>query len=121
MDEPPFVDTDVGRASFLLTLEDFAFFVNEFELGDAVPLEREAAGLAWEGYEVSISLAEPQTRENTAELEALGVGSLCVIAPWVPSPWGSTPWYDEAADPGALDAKRFAMERFAEAVIHAFG
>ena len=43
MDEPPFVDTDVGRASFLLTLEDFAFFVNEFELGDAVPLERLAA------------------------------------------------------------------------------
>jgi probable F420-dependent oxidoreductase len=83
--------------------------------------ERQAAGLAWDGYEVSISLAEPQTPENTAELDALGVGSLCVIAPWVPSPWGSTPWYDEQADPGKLDAKQFAMERFAEAVIHKFG
>jgi len=30
MDEPPFLDTDVGRARFLLTLEDFAFFVDEF-------------------------------------------------------------------------------------------
>jgi hypothetical protein len=32
MDEPPFIDTDVGRATFLLTLEDFAFFVDEFGL-----------------------------------------------------------------------------------------
>ena len=37
MDEPPFIDTDVGRATFLLTLEDFAFFVDEFGL----PLPRE--------------------------------------------------------------------------------
>ena len=36
MDEPPFLDTDIGRASLLLTLEDFAFFVSEFELGGAV-------------------------------------------------------------------------------------
>lgn len=83
--------------------------------------EREAAGLPWQGYEVSISLAERQTAENTAELEALGVGSLCVIAPWVPSPWGSTVWYDEKADPGKLDSKQQAMERFAEAVIHKLG
>ena len=83
--------------------------------------EREAAGLAWEGYEVSISLAGPQTPEITADLEALGVGSLCVIAPWVPSPWGSTPWYDEKVDPGKLESKQVAMERFAEAVIHKFG
>lgn len=32
MDEPPFIDTDVGRASLLLTLEDFAFFADEFRL-----------------------------------------------------------------------------------------
>ena len=32
MDEPPFIDTDVGRATMLLTLEDFAFFCSEFEL-----------------------------------------------------------------------------------------
>ena len=83
--------------------------------------EREAAGLAWDGYEVSISLAEPQTEANTAALEELGIGSLCVIAPWVPSPWGSTPWYDAQADPGRLEAKQFAMERFAKHVIHAFG
>ncbi|MBW2385634.1 MAG: TIGR03619 family F420-dependent LLM class oxidoreductase [Deltaproteobacteria bacterium] len=83
--------------------------------------EREAAGLSWEDFEVSISLAEPQTPENTAELEAMGVGSLCVIAPWVPSPWGSTSWFDEKADPGKLDSKQFAMERFAEAVVHKFG
>ena len=83
--------------------------------------ERRAAGLSWDGYEVSISLAEPQTAENTAELEEMGVGSLCVIAPWVPSPWGSSSWYDEKADPGKLDSKQVAMERFADAVIHKFG
>ena len=88
---------------------------------DTLRGEREAAGLPWEGYEVSISLAEPQTEANTAELEELGIGSLCVIAPWVPSPWGSTPWYDEQADPGQLDAKKFAIERFAKHVIQAFG
>ena len=32
MDEPPFLDTDVGRASFLVTLEDFAIFVEEYQL-----------------------------------------------------------------------------------------
>ena len=32
MDEPPFLDTDVGRASFLVTLEDFAMFADEFAL-----------------------------------------------------------------------------------------
>ena len=32
MDEPPFLDTDVGRASLLLTLEDFSFFIDEFDL-----------------------------------------------------------------------------------------
>jgi probable F420-dependent oxidoreductase len=83
--------------------------------------EREAAGRAWEGFEISISLAEAQTPDNTAELEELGVGSLCVIAPWVPSPWGSTSWFDEKADPGKLDSKQFAMERFAEAVVRKFG
>ena len=56
-----------------------------------------------------------------AELEEMGVGSLCVIAPWVPSPWGSSSWYDEKADPGKLDSKQIAMERFAEAVIQKFG
>jgi hypothetical protein len=32
IDVPPFLDTDVGRARFLLTLEDFAFFADEFAL-----------------------------------------------------------------------------------------
>ena len=82
--------------------------------------EREAAGLAWEGFEVSISLAEPQTPDNTAALEALGVGSLCVLAPWVPSPWGAE-WYDATVDAAKLDSKQFAMQRFAEAVIQKFG
>ncbi|MCH2170396.1 TIGR03619 family F420-dependent LLM class oxidoreductase [Myxococcota bacterium] len=82
--------------------------------------EREAAGLPWEGFEISFSLAESQTRDNTAELEDLGVGSLCVIAPWIPSPWGPDDWYDEKADPGELTSKQAAMERFAEAVIHKF-
>lgn len=31
-DEPPFIDTDLARASFLMTLADFAFFVDEFAL-----------------------------------------------------------------------------------------
>jgi len=83
--------------------------------------EREAAGLDWQGFEVSISLAEPQTPDNTAELDEMGVGSLCVIAPWVPSPWGTDTWYDEKADPGKLESKQIAMERFADAVIHKFG
>ena len=61
------------------------------------------------------------SKELTAELEELGVGSLCVIAPWVPSPWGAVTWYDEKADPGKLDSKQIAMERFAEAVIQKFG
>jgi hypothetical protein len=32
MDQPPFLDTDVGRTSFLLTLEDFSLFIDEYEL-----------------------------------------------------------------------------------------
>lgn len=43
MDEPPFLDTDIGRASLLLTIEDFAFFVSEFELGAAVDVQALAA------------------------------------------------------------------------------
>ena len=44
MDEPPFIDTDVGRTQFLITLEDFAFFVDEFSLPIAVDeLERLAS------------------------------------------------------------------------------
>jgi len=82
--------------------------------------EREKADLAWEGFEISISLAEPQTRENTRELEDLGVGSLCVIAPWVASPWGAG-WYDASADPSKLSSKQRAMERFADDVIRRLG
>ena len=36
MDEPPFLDTDIGRASLLLSLEDFAFFVSEYGLEASV-------------------------------------------------------------------------------------
>ena len=43
MDEPPFLDTDIGRASLLLSLEDFAFFVSEFGLEASVHLESLAA------------------------------------------------------------------------------
>ena len=32
IDQPPFLDTDVGRTTFLLTLEDFSLFVDEYEL-----------------------------------------------------------------------------------------
>ena len=32
LDEPPFLDTDLARATVLLTLEDFLFFLNEFGL-----------------------------------------------------------------------------------------
>ena len=35
-DEPPYLDTDIGRASFLMTLENFAFFANEFGFLDTV-------------------------------------------------------------------------------------
>ena len=43
MDEPPFLDTDIGRATLLLTLEDFAFFCDEFDLGRRAELEALAA------------------------------------------------------------------------------
>ena len=43
MDEPPFLDTDIGRASLLLSLEDVAFFVSEFGLDASVHLESLAA------------------------------------------------------------------------------
>lgn len=32
MDEPPFIDTDVGRANVLLSVVNFVFFCSEFEL-----------------------------------------------------------------------------------------
>lgn len=32
MDELPFLDTDIGRGTFAMTLEDFAFFVVERDL-----------------------------------------------------------------------------------------
>lgn len=58
MDEPPFIDTDVARATLLLTLEDFAFFVDEFSL----PISREALE----------RLAAEHVRYATIELVEIG-------------------------------------------------
>ncbi|KNC47352.1 uncharacterized protein AMSG_03786 [Thecamonas trahens ATCC 50062] len=42
-DQPPFLDTDLGRASLLVTLETFAFFVAEFGLDPALVTDLDAA------------------------------------------------------------------------------
>ena len=53
MDEPPFLDTDVARASVLLTLEDLAFFLDEFGLGHREMLEAaSASGARYASIEV---------------------------------------------------------------------
>ncbi len=36
MDEPPFIDTDLARATLVLTVDDFAFFVAENGLDPAL-------------------------------------------------------------------------------------
>ena len=83
--------------------------------------EREALGKSWESFHCSITLAEPQTDEATQDLEEMGVASLCAIAPWVPSPWESSKWNHPADDPGKIDSKKRALERFSESVIRRFG
>ncbi|MFP8876842.1 MAG: TIGR03619 family F420-dependent LLM class oxidoreductase [Myxococcota bacterium] len=83
--------------------------------------ERTALGKDWEDFHCSITLAEPQTDAATARLDAMGVRSLCAIAPWVPSPWETAKWYEADDDPAALDSKKRALERFSEAVIRRFG
>jgi hypothetical protein len=32
LDEPPFLDTDIGRAVFLVTIETFVFFLEEHNI-----------------------------------------------------------------------------------------
>eukprot|EP00915_Cephaloidophora_sp_WS-2016_P010114 GHVH01014667.1.p1 GENE.GHVH01014667.1~~GHVH01014667.1.p1 ORF type:complete len:130 (+),score=21.61 GHVH01014667.1:356-745(+) len=36
MDEPPYLDTDIGRISMAFTTEDFTFFCHEFKLSNVV-------------------------------------------------------------------------------------
>jgi len=83
--------------------------------------ERARVGKSWDDFHCSITLAEEQTDEATADLEKLGITSLCAIAPWTPSPWESSKWYDPADDPGLLDSKKRALERFSESIIRRFG
>lgn len=39
IDEPPFLDTDIGRATLVLTADDFAFFVTEHDLPHSLVLD----------------------------------------------------------------------------------
>ncbi|EDQ90333.1 uncharacterized protein MONBRDRAFT_24683 [Monosiga brevicollis MX1] len=39
IDEPPFLDTDLGRATLVLSAEDFAFFVQEHDLSPSLILD----------------------------------------------------------------------------------
>ncbi len=59
IDAPPFLDTDVGRARFLLTLEDFAFFVDEF----ALPISQdELTALSAAGARHAVRRSHPNLR-----------------------------------------------------------
>ena len=53
-DEPPFLDTDLGRASLLLTLEAFGFFVSEFKLPPSLVTDLDISRVRY----VSLSFVE---------------------------------------------------------------
>ena len=62
-------------------------------------------------FDVLVGLAERQTPELTRELEQCGVTGLMTTAPWLFSGEEAT----------SLDAKRRALERYAERRIHKIG
>ena len=81
---------------------------------------REKIGKEDEPFDVCCSLIQPLTIEIEGQLEELGAHHNMVL-PWVVTPWGRAPWLKEGEDVASLDTKKFAMERFANKVIHRTG
>lgn len=78
---------------------------------------REKIGKEDESFDVCCSLIQPLTVEIEGQLEELGAHHNMVL-PWVVTPWGRAPWLKDGEDVASLDTKKFAMERFANKVIH---
>ncbi len=83
----------------------------------ALRLMRHEAGLPLAGFEVGLPLAESVTQAAVDALQELGVDDLVVIAPWLPSPWDVTAWLEPGDDPAQLSVKKWALERYADAVL----
>jgi probable F420-dependent oxidoreductase len=83
----------------------------------AIRIMRRDAGLAQEGFEVGLPLAEPVTQQAVDAVQELGVHDLVVIAPWLPSPWDVKSWLAPGEDMSHLAVKKKALERYAEAVL----
>ena len=83
----------------------------------ALRLMRHEAGLPLAGFEVGLPLAEAVTQAAVDALQELGVHDLVVIAPWLPSPWDVTAWLEPGDDPAQLSVKKWALERYADAVL----
>lgn len=85
---------------------------------EALRRDRESAGLALDDFAINIALTESHRPETIRELEDQGVTGLMIMAPWLPNPFFTADWYDPQADPSSFAAKRAAMERFADQVLH---
>jgi probable F420-dependent oxidoreductase len=83
----------------------------------AIRIMRRDAGLAQEGFEVGLPLAEPVTQQAVDAVQELGVHDLVVIAPWLPSPWDIKSWLAPGEDMSNLAVKKKALERYADAVL----
>src|ERR1700722_19758755 len=83
----------------------------------AIHIMRRDAGLAQQGFEVGLPLAEPVTQQAVDAVQELGVHDLVVIAPWLPSPWDAAAWLAPGEDMSQLRVKKQALERYADAVL----
>jgi probable F420-dependent oxidoreductase len=83
----------------------------------AIRIMRRDAGLAQQGFEVGLPLAEPVTQQAVDAVRELGVHDLVVIAPWLPSPWDVQSWLAPGEDMAHLAVKKKALERYADAVL----
>ena len=83
----------------------------------AIRIMRRDAGLAQQGFEVGLPLAQPVTQQAVDAVQELGVHDLVVIAPWLPSPWDVQSWLAPGEDMGQLAVKKKALERYADAVL----
>lgn len=78
---------------------------------------RAELGKSDQPFEICCSLIEPLKPDLESELDELGAHHNMVL-PWVVTPWGRAPWLRDDEDVSNLDAKKSAMERFANKVIH---
>ncbi|MFP6639978.1 MAG: LLM class flavin-dependent oxidoreductase, partial [Myxococcota bacterium] len=78
---------------------------------------RQEMGKGDQPFDVCCSLIEPLKPDLESELDELGAHNNMVL-PWVVTPWGRAPWLRDDEDVSSLDAKKSAMERFANKVIH---